>query len=129
MNPHPPATLSLRPPDLLLLCTLTKELQDAEGSVYWITTAASVLERTPFPRVQQNLIVFNHLFQQCVERRATDAGINVCNALERYVIAAKGENAPELRCGPLVCSLQRSSWSSSFVWCGVVCHCDAPQHY
>lgn len=83
--------------DLLLLCSVTRELQDQQASVYWLKTAADVVYDHPFPRFQQNYAVFGHLFQQCFEQRATDAAINVCATLEKYIVRAKGEDSPDLR--------------------------------
>lgn len=106
--------------DLLLLCSVTRDLVDTQGSVYWLTTAANAVFQHPFPRFQQNFAVFGHLFQQCFEQRATDAAISICLLLEKHIVQYKGEQAVELR-HELAARMCPFRFQFTMSWCVVPC--------
>ena len=83
--------------DIILVSSITMKLEDREGSDYWLSIADKVIDTYPYPNYDQNVAVYNHLYQQSVDQRLLDTGIKVLTSLEAYITKARGANHQDLR--------------------------------
>ncbi len=94
-----------RTADVILVSSITAKLGDAEGTEYWLLTAAKAVASTPYPRYDQNLALLNYLHQQCVNQGLLDAGVRVLTAMETVIVSMRRKDHPDLRCGVVAPSL------------------------